>query len=307
MMKKIKPAIYLLSAAILGAAVFAGLAFRDSDKNETSVEVKTDGRLQYKWYIPETPKAMTFAGERVPLERWDVKEQMERELLYNYYAQYSTLSILRLSFRYFPMIEQKLKANGIPDDFKYLCVAESALRNQVSGVGASGFWQFMKETGPRYGLEINNEVDERYNVAKATDAACLYLKEAHDKLGSWTAAAASYNCGIGGYNKFSSYQQKYNYYDLYLPEETMRYVFRILTFKYLMGNAERMGFIIQSPDAYSPYRTRMVTVDSSIPDLAQYALDNGTTYKMLKLLNPWLRDKSLTVKSKTYQVELPAN
>lgn len=293
---------------MLGAAVFAGLAFREYDKEETPVEVKADGRLQYKWYVPETPKSMTFAGERVPLERWDIKEQMERELLYNYYAQYSTLSVLRLSHRYFPLIEQRLKANGIPDDFKYLCVAESALRNQVSGVGASGFWQFMKETGPRYGLEINNEVDERYHVLKATDAACQYLREAYDKFGSWTAAAASYNCGMAGYSKFASYQQKDNYYDLYLPEETMRYVFRILTFKYLMGNAEKMGFIIHSHDAYHPYKTRTLTVDSSIPDLAQFALDNGSTYKMLKMLNPWLRDKSLTVKAgKTYQVELPAN
>lgn len=308
MKRVIKPVVYFIGGALLSAGVIAGLAFRETNKNESTVEVKEDGRLQYKWYIPETPKTMSFAGERVPLDRWDVKEQLEREWLYNYYAQYSTLSIIRLSSRFFPQIEQKLKANGIPDDFKYLCVAESALRNQTSNAGAVGFWQFMKDTGPRYGLEINDQVDERYNVLKATDAACAYLKEAYGKLGSWTAAAASYNCGMAGYNKFASNQQTSNYYDLLLPEETMRYVFRIVTFKYMMSDANKMGFMVQGQDAYKPYKTRTVTVDSTISDLTAYAISNGTNYKILKMLNPWMRDKYLPVKpGKTYQVELPAS
>jgi Soluble lytic murein transglycosylase and related regulatory proteins (some contain LysM/invasin domains) len=308
MIKKIKPAIMFVGGLLIGAGVIAGLAFRETNKDEGTVNVKEDGRLQYKWYVPETPKAISFAGERVPLERWDVKEQFERELLYNYYAQYSTLYILRLSTRFFPMIEQKLKENGIPDDFKYLCVAESALRNQTSSAGAVGFWQFMRDTAPRYGIEISNDVDERYHVEKSTEAACKYLREAYNKFGSWTAAAASYNCGMAGYNKFSSFQQTNDYYNLLLPEETMRYIFRILAFKYIIGEAHKIGFIMHHTDAYKPYKTRPVTVDTTITDLAQFAISNGTNYRMLKTLNPWLREKSLTVKAgKTYTILLPAS
>lgn len=306
MKQRFKSLLYVVCGIVIGASVITGLAFRESDKSEETVEVKRDGRLQYKWYVPETPRSISFAGERVPLERWDVKEQMDRELLYNYYAQYSTLYILRLSTRYFPVIEPILKANGIPDDFKYLCVAESALRNQTSSAGAVGFWQFLRETGSRYGLEINDEVDERYHVEKATLAACKYLRDAYDKFGSWTAAAASYNCGVAGYNKFSSQQQRSNYYDLLLPEETMRYVFRILAFKHILSQANSIGFIMPAVDAYKPLNTRDITIDSSIKDLAQFSLNNGTTYRMLKILNPWLRDKSLTVKpGKTYTIQLP--
>lgn len=303
---KFQPLLYISIGALVTAGSFFAMSFRDSDKGETSVEVKNDGRLQYKWYAPEVPKQMTFAGEKVPLERWDVQEQFERELLYNYYNQYSTIYILRLSTRYFPVIEQRLKANGVPDDFKYLCVAESALRNQTSSAGAVGFWQFMKGTAPTYGVEISNDVDERYNVLKATDAACAYLKDAHEKFGSWTAAAASYNCGMAGYDKFGSYQQTFNYYDLMLPEETMRYVFRIVTFKYLMTKAEEIGYIVPGADAYMPIPSKTITVNATVPDLAQFAIDNGTNYRMLKILNPWLREHSLTVKAgKSYDIEIP--
>ncbi len=306
MKPQLKPILYLCAGICISGAAFLGLSFKESVNDEATVEVKKDGKLQYKWYAPEIPSKMTFAGERVPLERWDIREQFERELMYNYYNQYSTLYILRLSTRYFPMIEERLKANGVPDDFKYLCVAESALRNQVSSAGAVGFWQFMKGTAPTYGLEVNDEVDERYHVAKATDAACKYLKDAHDKFGSWTAAAASYNCGMGGYNKFSTFQQTSDYYNLLLPEETMRYVFRIITFKYLINGADQLGYIVPGSDEYRPIPTRSVAVDASIPNLAQFAIDNGTNYRMLKTLNPWLRDHSLTVKGgKTYMIEIP--
>lgn len=303
-----KPAIYLSLGIVLGAGVVAGVAFRDIDKNEETVEVKPDGRLQYKWYAPDVPKSMSFAGEKVPLERSDIREQLDRELLYNYYNHYSTIYILKLADRYFPLIEPMLKANGIPDDFKYLCIAESALQNQTSRAGAVGFWQFMPATAPQYGLEVNDEVDERYNVAKSTDAACKYFWQAYKKLGSWTAAAASYNMGQGGYNSQATFQQNSEYYKLLLPEETMRYVFRILAFKQLIGEAQRFGYIVGKSDTYKPYKTRTVTVTSSIPNLAQYAIDNGTTYRMLKQLNPWLRDRKLTVRSgKSYDIALPTN
>jgi hypothetical protein len=243
----------------------------------------------------------------VPIERWDVKEALDRELLINSYSHSNTMYALKLAGRYFPMIEARLKANGVPDDFKYLCVAESHLQNQTSKAGAVGFWQFMKDTGPRYGLVINDDVDERYNVKKATDAACMYLKQSYAKFGSWTAAAASYNCGQGGYSSHTTFQQVSNYYDTMLPEETMRYVFRIVALKYIISDPARTGFILQPGDEYKPVRTRSITVDKSIPDLAQWSIDNGSNYKMLKTLNPWLRSRSLPVTAgRTYEIELPA-
>lgn len=300
--------IYLSIGILIISSAILVEAFRKTDKGEGTVEVKQDGRLQYKWYAPELPKTMSFAGERVPLERQEVREQLERELLYNYYNQYSIIYILKLSDRYFPIIEKTLRENDVPDDFKYLCIAESALRNETSRVGAVGFWQFMPATAPQYGLEVSDEVDERYDVEKSTVAACKYFKQAYAKLGSWTAAAASYNMGQGGYNNQATFQQRTNYYDLLLPEETMRYVFRILAFKELIGEAQRFGYIVGKGETYKPYASRTENITSTIPDLAQYAIDHGITYRKLKLLNPWLRDHRLTVKSgKTYQIALPMN
>ncbi len=165
----------------------------------------------------------------------------------------------------------------------------------------------MDGTAPRYGLELNKEVDERYHVAKATDAACRYLKEAYNKFGSWTAAAASYNCGMAGYEKRASAQYQRDYYDVLLPEETMRYVFRIVAYKYILSNPEELGFHIRDNEQYRPIATRPMTVTQSIPDLAAFAMQNGTTYRMLKTLNPWLRDESLTISTgNSYVIELPA-
>ncbi len=303
---KLKPIAYFALGVLLTAGVMAGVAFRASDNDENAVEVKKNKKLQYKWYIPDIPQKISFAGESVPLHRWDVEEQLEREVLTNSYYHTSTLNILRLKSRYFPVIEKRLKANGIPDDFKYLCVAESALRNQTSRAGAVGFWQFMKGTAPRYGLEVNSEVDERYHVEKSTDAACKYLRQAYNRFGSWTAAAASYNCGQGGFSKFSNYQQKDNYYDLLLPEETMRYVFRILALKHIISNADDLGFIVHDGDAYEPIPTRTIKVTKTIPNLADFALYHHSNYRMLKIMNPWLRGHSLTVKNNTYEIKLPA-
>lgn len=290
----------------MGAGAIAGLAFRETSEGEGSVEVKQDGRLQYKWYAPELPKKMDFAGEAVPLNQWEVKERLDKDILVNYYMHGSTLYILKLTSRYFPLIEERLKANGVPDDFKYVCIAESSLQQLTSSAGAVGLWQFMKSTAPQYGLEVNDEVDERYHIRKATDAACVYFKQAHAKFGNWTAAAAAYNCGMGGYNSQATFQGTNNYYNLLLPEETNRYIFRILALKYMVSNAQGLGYIIMPQDAYAPIKTRSVTVSSSIPNLAQFAIDNGSNYKMLKLLNPWLRDRNLTVKpGKTYEIEFP--
>ena len=305
--KNFRDLVYFGAGLLIGAAVLTGVAFKEVNEAEETVEVKPDGRLQYKWYAPELPKSMSFAGERVPLEKPEVKEQLDRELLYNYYNQYSTIYILKLADRYFPLIEPMLKANGIPDDFKYLCIAESALQNQTSRAGAVGFWQFMPATAPQFGLEVSDDVDERYHVAKSTEAASKYFRQAYEKFGSWTAAAASYNMGMGGYNGQKTFQQTGDYYSLLLPEETMRYVFRILAFKLLVGEAQKYGYVVGKSDSYKPIKTRTVSVSNNIPNLAQFAIDNGTTYRTLKQLNPWLRERKLTVKSgKTYEIALPA-
>ena len=250
---------------------------------------------------------MKFAGEEVPLTRWDVKERLDREVLLNFYNQANILFLMKMSNRYFPVISERLKANGVPDDFKYLCVAECNLvTTAISRSNAVSFWQFLNGTAPGYGLQVNSQVDERYNIEKATDAACIYLKSAYSKFGSWTAAAASYNCGQAGYNNRASQQRTQNYYDLLLPEETNRYIFRILAFKHLLENADKLGFKLSDEDKYQPIPFRIVDVNSTIPDLVQFAKDNGTTYKMLQLMNPWMRAKSLAVANgKSYQVKLP--
>lgn len=301
--RQIRP--YLIGA-LIGSSIIAGFAFKGDDGTEPIIV--DDSRLMYKWYPTQVPTSMNFCGEKVPLDRWEVRDRLDRELLINYYMHGSTLYTLKLAGRVFPTIERKLKENGLPDDFKYLCVAESSLQNPTSPAGAVGYWQFMKETGQRYGLKINDEVDERYNLEKATDAACKYLKEAYNKFGNWTCAAASYNCGMGGVSGNMAFQQVNNYYDLMLPEETNRYIFRILALKQLLGNAAKYGYIVEGNDAYKPVSTKKVTVSSTIPNLAAYALSQGSNYKMLKLLNPWLRAKQLTVRpGETYIVELPGS
>ena len=260
-----------------------------------------------EWSAPKLPSNMNFAGEAVPLSRWDVNERLDREVLLNFYNQANILFLMKMSHRYFPVISERLKANGVPDDFKYLCVAESNLvSTAVSRSKAVSFWQFLNGTAPGFGLQVNSHVDERYNIEKATDAACIYLKQARSKFGSWTAAAASYNCGQAGYNNRANQQGTKHYYDLLLPEETNRYIFRILAFKHLLENAKDLGFQLEDEDKYEPIPFRVVEVNSTIPDLVRFAIDNGTTYKMLQLMNPWMRARSLPVaKGKSYKVKLP--
>lgn len=262
----------------------------------------------HEWKPPVIPQQLSFAGEAVPLDRWDVKERLDRELLINSYSPATILLLVKMANRHFPVISERLKAAGVPDDFKYLCSAESNLvANAVSRSGAVGFWQFMDGTAPGFGLEANAVVDERMDLAKSTDAACSYLKQAYAKFGNWTAAAASYNCGQGGYNGQASFQQTTNYYDLHLPEETNRYIFRILVFKHILENPESLGFKVAANELYNEIPFREFVVTSPIPNLAQFAMENGTTYKVLRLMNPWIRGKSLPVrKGKTYVIKLPA-
>jgi membrane-bound lytic murein transglycosylase D len=298
--------IALAIGLLAGVLLTAQFAFRSGDQKDGTNKKAADA--VHQWFAPELPAQISFAGERVPLEKWDVKERLDRQVLFNYYEPANVLYMLKLSNRYFPIIEERLKANGVPADFKYLCVAESNLvAEAISRSGAVSWWQFLSITAPGYNLEVNSEIDQRYDIIKATDAACKYLKSAYQKFGTWTAAAASYNCGQGGYNSRATAQKTNNYYDLVLPEETNRYIFRILAFKYLMENAAQFGFTLENDEAYQPLKTRSVTVQNSIADLAQFAIDQGIDYKTLRLLNPWLRGKSLTVKSgKSYVILLPA-
>ena len=291
----------------IGAIVLMAVGSGKIDPAVTTVEMNKEGRPQYKWYVPELPQSMTFCGETVPLDRWEVRERLQREIIVNAYQHGSLLYILMLSGRYFPIIEERLKANNVPDDLKYVCVAESSLQqNALSGVGAASFWQFMKDTGPHYGLEISDEVDERFNAVKATDAACNYFNEAHTKFGTWTAAAASYNCGQKGYSNQADFQQSENYYDLIFPDETNRYVFRILALKYILSNARNFGFYPESNADFKPLKYRTITVSATIDNLNDFAHQNSTTYKMLKIYNPWLRAHKLTVKpGKQYEIALP--
>lgn len=255
---------------------------------------------------PDVPMVFTLFGESMPLNDWDVRERFDHELLVNTYMQGSTCYIIKQMYRWLPMIEERLEANGVPDDFKYLCIAESSLQNQTSRAGAVGFWQFMSSTAPTYGLVIDNEVDERYNVEKATDAACRYLLSAYAKFGNWTDAAASYNCGMGGLNSAMTTQGQSSFYDLLLPEETMRYVFRIAALKFILSNPKKMGFLLQDDDVYHPLALKKVSITTGLGDLIAYAKSQGISYKTLKLLNPWLRGKTLqNIKGRTYTILLP--
>jgi len=303
----------LAMGLMIGISSFTAFSFTEIGNNESETSVNElpaapvpQPLLLDEEKDPLIPENLDFAGEKVPVEREEVKKKLDRELDYNYNDKSSTKFILGMVNRWFPVIEPILSAYGVPNDFKYLCIAESALQNKVSPVGAAGFWQFMPGTAPEYGLEIGREVDERYNVQKATEAAAKYLKQAYQRLGSWTAAAAAYNMGQGGLNKQRTIQGTDDYFSLRLPEETMRYVHRILAFKLLVGHAERYGLNISPDDVYQPVATRMVKVTSTIRNLADFAVQHGTSLKKLKELNPWLRDKKLTVKNgKSYLIALP--
>lgn len=302
-MKKLNLVLTVIGSASLNVLLLSLFAFNNKTTNRS-----INASAAVEWRSPPLPNQLSFAGEAVPLDRWDVKERLDREVIITAYTPANTVYLLKLCNRYFPVISERLKAAGVPDDFKYLCIAESNLQaGALSKAGAVGFWQFMGYTAPGFGLEANAVVDERMDLAKSTDAACKYFKQAYAKFGSWTAAAASYNCGQGGYNGQAMFQQSTNYYDLYLPEETNRYLSRILSFKYVLENAEKFGYKVEADELYAevPYRT--VTVTSSVANLAQFALSNGTTYKVLRLLNPWIRGKSLTVRGgKAYVLKLPA-
>ncbi len=297
--------IYLITV-LLGGFVIMQLFIGSKEQlpppgNQIIIE-----KTNYAVKQPEIPSELNFSGEQVPLDLFDVRESLDRELITNTYFHSSTIQILKLSERYFPVIESILKAHNIPEDFKYLCVIESSLRNVTSPRGAKGFWQFMEKTGREHSMEINSYVDERYNLEKSTIAACEYLQEAYDKFGSWTLAAASFNMGKSKLKRRIKEQKADNYYDLYLNPETARYVYRILAMKTIMSEHEKFGFHISSKDKYKPLPADTLVVDTTITDLAGFAFQQGINYKILKEFNPWLINTYLTNRSgKEYKILIP--
>ncbi len=251
---------------------------------------------------------MDFSGEEVPTFMADVQERLDKEMITNMNYHTNTTLVIKRANKVFPIIEPILAKYGVPDDFKYLAVIESSLVNAVSPAGARGVWQFMPATAKEKGMEVSDEVDERYHLEKSTEAACKYLLVAKEKFGSWTLAAASYNGGMNGISKKMEEQQVDNYYDLLLTEETSRYVFRILALKEIMKNSDKYGFRIPNEALYYNIPTRKLVIDSSITDLAKFAKSQGVNYKILKIHNPWLRDKKLTNTSgKKYEIEIPTS
>ena len=251
---------------------------------------------------------MDFAGEQVPTYMADVQERLDKEMVTNMNFHTNTTLVIKRANKVFPIMESILAKYGVPDDFKYLAVIESSLVNAVSPAGARGVWQFMPSTAKEKGMEVSEQVDERYHLEKSTEAACKYLIAAKEKFGSWTLAAASYNGGIGGIKTKMEEQQVDNYYDLLLTEETSRYVFRILALKEIMKNADKYGFSIPKEALYYQIPTKKIVVDSSITNLAAFAKSQGVNYKILKLHNPWLRDKMLINDSgKKYEIEIPTS
>ncbi|MFV8270287.1 lytic transglycosylase domain-containing protein [Flavobacterium sp. GT2N3] len=286
--------------AIILTVIFASSVFIFAASNPREVQEGT------KEIAVDFPVKLDFAGEETPLKITDVKERLDRELLVNANLHASTILAIKRANRAFPVIEPILKKNGIPDDFKYLAVIESGLVNVVSPAGARGIWQFMPETAKERGMEVNENVDQRYDLEKSTQAACSYFLSAKGKFGSWTLAAASYNGGMTGVNKQIEIQKVSNYYDLLLTEETSRYVFRILALKEIMKNPVKYGFTIASEDLYAALPTRKIEIDSSITDLAVFAKSEGINYKILKIHNPWLREtKLINDTGKKYQIEIP--
>ncbi|WP_411031975.1 lytic transglycosylase domain-containing protein [Spongiimicrobium sp. 3-5] len=290
---------------VLGSLIFA--VQNTGDVASVEKDEQMDNEVKgYRISAIDIPKDLSFAGESVPSDDPEIMERVDREFLVNTYWQSNALLLMKRANKYFPIIEPILAKNGIPDDFKYLAVAESGLQNVVSPAGATGFWQIMRATGREYGLEVNTNVDERYHIEKATEVACRYLKNSKKKFGSWTLAAASYNAGSGSINKFMGIQKAEGYYDLLLGEETGRYVFRILAIKEILSNPDKYGFDIAQEDLYNSVPTFTVEVNEPIANFADFAKLYEINYKVLKRHNPWLREPHLNNNSrKTYAIAIP--
>ncbi|MBS2213627.1 transglycosylase SLT domain-containing protein [Carboxylicivirga mesophila] len=295
-----------VSAAVIAVVLVSQLFIQSSEPAE-SISNNESTESSYAISSLDIPASLNFAGEEVPIQRYDIKESFDRELLVNTYWQSQTILFIKRANRYFPIIEPILAEQGVPNDFKYLSLIESSfIPRAQSPAGAVGLWQFMRATAREYGLEVNPEVDERYHIEKSTVAACKYIKKMHDHYGSWTLSAAAYNAGRTGVNRQLSRQKTDSYYDLLLGEETGRYVFRILAAKEILTNAEKYGFFVKEEDLYPVIETIDIEVNTKVADFADFAKQYGTSYKELKNMNPWLREAYLTNSGKkTYTIKLP--
>jgi len=300
-MKIIQKALAFVGLLSLGFLFIYALQDAPSDENFEKKLIN-----DYNVYALQVPDDLDFAGEQMPLKNPDILERMDRELLVNTYWQSNGLLMFKRARKYFPVIEPILKKHGIPEDFKYLAVIESGLTNATSPAGAKGFWQIMKVTGKENGLEVNANVDERFHLEKATEVACKYLIKSKEQLGSWTLAAAAYNAGNTGVSRRLKEQDVAGYYDMLLGEETGRYVFRIVALKEILSNPDKYGFNFRDKDLYSTIPTHKILVDSAVVDFSDFSKQLGINYKILKIHNPWLRERHLNNKSgKLYLLDIP--
>ncbi len=302
--------------AIIGVVAVAGVVINATQVTTTAGNTGQVGGEQlnkaprmlndYNVYALSMPEGLNFAGEEVPVQNPDIRERMDRELLVNTYWQSNALLLFKRANKYFPMIEAILEEEGVPDDLKYLAVIESGLTQAVSPARATGFWQILSGTGKDYGLEVNDNVDERYHIEKSTRVAATYLKRSKERFGTWTEAAAAYNAGNAGVSRRLDDQNVKNYYDLLLGEETGRYVFRIVALKEILSHPKKYGFNFTDEDLYKPIETYKVSVDTAVTDFVKFAEGYGINYKILKIHNPWLREPHLNNKSrKQYFIEIP--
>jgi membrane-bound lytic murein transglycosylase D len=300
--------IVFVISLLLGISLIILLFIHAATGNLSTAERTDDITDRHPVTPVDLPDKLDFAGEPVPLENFDVRESLDMELLINKYWQSHTLLLIKRANRHFPAIEKVLRENHIPDDLKYLAVAESDLMNLTSPSDAVGYWQFLEGTARELGLEVNQEVDERYHLEKSTEAACKFLKQSYELYGSWTMAAASYNAGRTGINRQIARQGTGYYYDLLLNGETGRYIYRILALKLILSDPGAYGFKIEDKDLYPVVPTYEVSLDTPVDDFAGLAQRYSINYKILKYFNPWLRETYLSNPGKkTYYIKVPVS
>ena len=303
-MKKI--ILFSLSLFCLSILFFNFLTPSDQGGRIGDIIHQREFNSYFRSFTLTTPDSIEFAGEYAPIYANDIWERYDKEIHKNVYWQSNTLFYFKRANKYFPIIEEILAKNNIPDDFKYLALIESGFEYTVSPSGAAGFWQIMRGTAREYGLEVNYAIDERYNLRKSTEAACSYLRKAYDEFGSWTMAAASYNMGINGVRRKIEKQETNNYFNLHLNDETSRYVFRIIVIKEIMENPRKYGFVFRDNDLYTHPQVKQIRVDSTIDNLYSFAKDHNINYKILKKYNPWLRISKLPDESRrVYYIDIP--
>lgn len=298
-----KTSFFIILTGIVIFTTFSFFTDPDQDNDKLYYESFARHNKAHALILPDT---LTFANEQVPMDLYYVRESLDRELLVNTYWHSNTILLLKRASRYFPVIEPILKQQNVPDDFKYVALIESGLLNVISPSNAAGFWQFLDNTAKQYGLEVTEEVDERYHLVKATKAACDYFKSSHDKYNNWTLSAASYNAGAGRISRETARQKVNDFYSLYLNQETSRYIFRILAMKMIYEDPTAFGFYLRKRDLYPAIPTNSYNVTANIPDLINFAAEKKVNYRILKEFNPWLRSDKLTVSAgKSYLINLP--